>query len=342
MKHTIRPGLVFLAVIALTVSVISGSFAQSNLWNTTYQFYPSQGYVKFNPMYYLMTDVSDKNLALSLTLKLGFPINYTPRLAYALSPAIRVNPTEFMPTVYYITNVPADAWFDQKLIFSTEWKWPPSYKPVAGDYMPLWRLKIVTWNDPSLAVPLSSEASIKVLEGTDPDQVTITDPGVVAGASILINTNKLKIPQAYVSTKAGYPLVRLPAKGIFAEGQVYKMLQLDYSVVAAANTNKGTYAPLLAKFYMLKLMYQPTASQIIYSFWPQPPVRQLYVAQDAPSSFGPDNMNFDYSPLMNDWTAKRSGPFPSLYTSENAILAAVPPFMRNATSYISYQPIIGQ
>ena len=235
-----------------------------------------------------------------------------------------------MPSLYYVTNNP------QNLVFSAEW--PSTYLPVAGNYMPLWILYTVTWNDESTPVPLKSVLDITTAQTAG--SVTVTKQAVVVGASIIINSSGTAIKQASVSKKGTIPLVRLPIRAVYINNLVYKILQLDFSNTYAVTVNKGTYAPLLAKFFLPSIIGQPLVTQKIYSFWPLPPVKQLYVASEVPTPFGPNNTNALYSPLMNEWEAKipNSGLL-TIYTNAAAVEALLG---LKQTTYIGYQPVIGQ
>lgn len=330
MKLSKRAGLAAFAVILIALAF--GPAHGQMIWRSTYQFYPSQGYYDGDYVYYLMTDVSDSGYALT------FGANYTPKLANALSPLLRDGSGEFMPSVYFVFNN------DQRLVFSTEWHTvPPPYPPFLGDYMPLWRLQEVVWDPTETPVELTSVADIEFWEtqiapSGDPS-IVVTDVGVVVGASIVINSRGEKIRQAFVSRKNGYPLVRLPLRQVFIDDDVYKILQLDFSNSYAAYLNKGNFVPLLAKFYKLRLWSQPTITQDIYSFWPRPPVRQLFVASERPTPFGPTNQNEDYSPMMNEMVFRLVGaaPFP-LYTDADAIIATGWPITK--TTYLAFQPVV--
>lgn len=319
MKTSAQAGFVFLALVLIAITM-SPACSAPQLWGVTYQFYPPQGYYGGNVVYYLMTDVSDQTYAAT------FNVNYTPKLAYALSSAIRPN-GEFMPHLYHVTN------FDQNPVFSAEW--PAPYPSNAGDYMPLWILTEVTWSDTEGAVELTSEAAIEAAEIAG--DVTVTPLNVVVGASIVINSSGQKPAQAYVSRRNGLTLVRLPIRQIYVGGAVWKILQLDFSNTYAARTNKGIYAPMLSKFAMLAAVGQPEASQNIYSFWPAPPVRQLYIGSQVPSPFGPLNANVNYSPLMREWKVISPAGQP-VYTS----VAAIAALTKTPTFYIAFQPVMGQ
>jgi len=130
-------------------------------------------------------------------------------------------------------------------------------------------------------------------------QVTITEPGVVIGATILINSLGANIAQAFVVTIAGHKLVRMPIRPIYVGGQVWKMIQTDFSNPYGAFVNRGTYSPWLNRFLLLRQIPPfALASQIIYSFWPRPPIQQFYLATQRPNPIGPSNANLSYSMVL--------------------------------------------
>ena len=339
------------ALLAVALLLCVGP-ATAQLWGNVYQFYPSPGYYNNATDYYLMTDSSSATYATTFRTLLGFPVNFTPLLANCLAPALRIfnddpaNPMktmEFMPSLYYVTNAPTTLTTPQYLVFSAEWPVPnpsgspfPRYAPKI--YMPVWRLQLVTWNNPATATTLRSEAAI--LAAQVANQVTITDANVAIGATILINSQSAKIPQAVVLNYAGQKLVRLPIRGIYVGGQIWKMIQTDFSNPYAVVVNRGAYAPWLNRFNELRQI-QPAglASQIIYSFWPQPPIYQLYLATQRENPIGPSNANANYSPLMNEWQARALGVSP-IYTDATAV-----PFLalqKMPTNYLAFQPVVGQ
>lgn len=437
MRTHFRSGLATAATIA--VLLILACSAQGQLWNNNYQFYPSIGYYNGGTVYYLMTDVSNQAYAQTFKIKLGVNINYSPILANALAPALRVfndDPNqpnkvmEFMPSVYYVTNAPMGVATAQHLVFSAQWPVPtqvagfitalnstngtitiggqgcapqqtkmvtftfdpstvftkngavvgpgalcpcdfaialvirnaqgipvairvdaftnpPALRPLfevtpPGTYMPLWRLKLVTWNNPANATVLKSEAAILAAVGAGANQLAVVDAGVVVGASILINSNGQKIPQGFAGYSGGQILVRLPTRQIYANGGVWKIIQLDYSDVGQATLFKGNYAPWLKRFNEMKIIAPALTPlfQPIYSFWQYPRPTQLWVVSQVPAPFGPNNANAAYTPLMNDWNVRNTGV--TVYTSAAQITNPAPGVPRNATNYLAYEPVVGQ
>ncbi len=210
-----------------------------------------------------------------------------------------------------------------------------------GTYMPLWRLKLVTWNNPANAVVLKSEAAILNSIGAGVNQLQVVDAATVVGASIVINSFGQRIPQAFVGSYAGGVLVRLPVKAVYANNAVWKIVQLDFSDIGRATTTRGNYAPWLKRLNEARFATPviPPAFQPIYTFWPAPVLSQLWVVSQVPSPFGPGNTNGLYSPVMNDWIVRTSGP--TIYKSAAQILAAMG-LIKNPTNYLAFEPVVGQ
>lgn len=321
MKLAARVELIL--VVLVLSAYAAGVVCADEIWDSRYNFIPLQGCCNGKTVSYLITDASDQAYAGA------FGVNYTPLLGQALSPT--VNGASFMPGVYYVANHP------QSLVFSAEW--PASHPAKPGDYMPFWILHEVTWINEKNAVDLTSLSDIIAAYGAG--KVRLKKLDVVIGASIIINSKGNAIKQAYVWKKPDYKLVRLPVKALFINGQIYQMLQLDFSNKSNAGLYGGTYAPLLSRLFPLKLQGEQGPWQNIYCFWPWPPAGQLFVSREIPMPFGPGNSNPRYSPLMNEWRVRAGGPSPLyVYNSYAAIQAAMLP--RWGTAYLSYQPIVGQ
>lgn len=436
MQVSRKPYLATIAAVALLLLSLGAAHCQ--LWGNTYQFYPAPGHYNGKTVWYLMTDASNQAFAQTLKLKTGFNVNYTPILANALAPALRVfnddpmHPNkvmEFMPSIYHVTNAPVGLLSAQKLIFSAEWPVPSQVSgvitaidsvngtitlngpgcglvrlkmatftfdphtiftkdgvvvppgaicpcvyavaliarnaqgiPVAlrldvttaptpvqpplqvtppGAYTPLWRLKLVTWNVPANAVVLKSEADVLNRIGLGANQLQVVDAATVVGASILVNSLGQKIPQATALNYGGSILVRLPVRAVYANGTVWKIVQLDFSDVGQATTFKGNYAPWLKRFSQAKVMVPPVPPifQPIYTFWNPTNLAQLWVVSQVPAPFGPANTNALYSPVMNDWVVRSTGP--TVYKSAAQILAAVG-ITKYSTGYVVFEPVVGK
>jgi hypothetical protein len=241
-------------------------------------------------------------------------------------------------------------------VFSAQWPVPPPTPVPApppappmplpqysfNSYMPLWRLKLVTWNVPANAVVLKSQLDITSREGVGATQVTITDASVAVGASIVINSLGAKIPQASVVRTAGLTLVRLPIMSMFVGGTMYRGVMLDSANTTMAFTRKCNFAPWLSRFSLARWIVPSIlpAYQTLYSFWPYPPPTQLLVASQIPTPWGPANTNANYSPVMDEWSVNLSAVAPPLPLYKSAAaLAAIP---KSPTNHVAYMPIIGQ
>lgn len=286
-----------LVLTAVLIALLVGTAQSGQIVGSTYQFNASQGYNGGKTVYYLMTDVSDPGYAAT------FGVNYTPLLANAYSNA-------YLPTAYYVTNKP------QGLIFSADWP--------GSNYAPIWALRLVTWRSGS-SVVLKSAADVLTNHN-----VSVSSPGIVIGASIVINSSGTKIPQARVYASGVNRFVILPLGGVYANGNTYYNLRLDFSQSFEANAYRGTYAPALSRFNALRIQNRPPCWQKLYSIFTVPKVGQLPVAVAAPGDMG-------YSPLMNEWTVY-SKTTNVIYKDAASLTAA---YKTAVTNYMSFQPIVG-
>jgi hypothetical protein len=284
-----------------------------------YQFTARQGYCNGNACYYIVTDVTNSELARTLF------VNYTPLLTNALYNA-------YLPQVYQVTN------YAQNWVFSAE----SSPTTLRTDYMPVWILYTVTWYSGKTPTLLKSVAQINAARAAGKLTVarTVNLPSrtsTVVGASIVVNSAGVCIRQGSYVKQGETAIVTLPVFALFVGGSSYRMLMLDFANRAEAQAYGGNYAPNMAQFNAQRMRGLPYAWQNVYSIWSVP---QLPVGREVPSPFGWLNANPYYSPLMNEYTVKQKTYPPPLYTDYAAIWADR--LKTSATTYFNYQPVLGQ
>ena len=105
-----------------------------------------RGFADGNEVFYITTEVSDKNLANYLSNLTNSRVAYTPALKYA--------PAQSLANIYEFTN-------------GIKGSGPEGFQPNVADsqpgdnnYSPLWKVNLVTWNNGITPRELTSEADI--------------------------------------------------------------------------------------------------------------------------------------------------------------------------------------
>lgn len=130
---------------------------------------PIKGYADGREIRFIHTEVSDANIAQTLTTMAGSPVLVVPSLAQA--------PEEMLANVYVFTN-------------GVQGGGPLGFQPDVFDnppgtngYSPLRAIILVTWNDERAARELKSAAEVKEAEAQD--ELTLERPGVVVNMPFL-------------------------------------------------------------------------------------------------------------------------------------------------------------
>jgi hypothetical protein len=303
-----------LAAVLVAILTMFAASSGSALGGAYYQFTAQPGYCSGGTCYYLLTDVSNQDMAQTLN------VNYTPLLANAVYNA-------YIPQAYQVTN------YAQNLVFSAEW----STGAARNTYMPLWNLYTVTWLTGTPAL-LKSVADVNARRAAG--RIRVSRTSIVLGASIVVNSSGICIRQGCKVQQGGSVLVRLPVFGVYVDGTAYRMLMLDFANRAEAQAFGGNYAANMVQFNPLRIRGVAASWQNVYSLWNRPSPGQLGVGRQVPSPFGWENANANYSPLMNEYNVRTLVYPPPLYTSYAAILGDSLP--TSATAYFNFQPIVGQ
>ena len=105
-----------------------------------------RGFADGNEVFYITTEVSDKNLANYLSNLTNSRVVYTPALKYA--------PAQSLANIYEFTN-------------GIKGSGPEGFQPNIADsqpgdnnYSPLWKVNLVTWNNGTMPRELTSEVDI--------------------------------------------------------------------------------------------------------------------------------------------------------------------------------------
>ena len=122
-----------------------------------------RGFADGNEVFYITTEVSDKNLANYLSNLTNSRVVYTPALKYA--------PAESLANIYEFTN-------------GIKGSGPEGFQPNVADsqpgdnnYSPLWKVNLVTWNNGIMPRELSSEADI--LTALEKKELTIKSTDII-------------------------------------------------------------------------------------------------------------------------------------------------------------------
>ena len=154
--------------ILLLASIVPLNNAEAKMQNLTNTNIPLQipltmGYADGNPVYYISTEASAKEVADHLTELSGFRVAFTPSL--------QNTPKDSLANIYAFTNgiEGSGAFGFQPQVADSQ--------PTDPEYSPLWLVHAVTWNDNSNPRELKSEESI--LEAKNKGEITVEDTGVI-------------------------------------------------------------------------------------------------------------------------------------------------------------------
>jgi hypothetical protein len=150
-------------------SQVINSYAQSEkIQNLTETNIPKvlplvRGFAEGNEVFYITTEVSDKNLANYLSNLTNSRVAYTPALKYA--------PAQSLANIYEFTN-------------GIEGSGPEGFQPNVADsqpgdnnYSPLWKVNLVTWSNGITPRELTSEADI--LNALEKKELTIKPTDII-------------------------------------------------------------------------------------------------------------------------------------------------------------------
>jgi hypothetical protein len=137
-----------------------------------------EGFVNGNPVFYINTDISDQKLASQLTSTTGFRVNYAPLLAQA--------PNDGVAEFYVFMN-------------GIKGTGTLGFQPTVGNaqpgdvnYSPLWKIKIVEWNNGVTPIQLKSEKEI--MDAKAKGDLTVTPTNIVANCPFVRwNGGEMKI-----------------------------------------------------------------------------------------------------------------------------------------------------
>jgi len=122
-----------------------------------------RGFADGNEVFYITTEVSDKNLANYLSNLTNSRVAYTPALKYA--------PAQSLANIYEFTN-------------GIKGSGPEGFQPNVADsqpgdndYSPLWKVNLVTWNNGITPRELTSEADI--LNALEKKELTIKPTDII-------------------------------------------------------------------------------------------------------------------------------------------------------------------
>jgi len=129
----------------------------------------TMGYADGNPVYYISTEASVKEVAEHLTELSGFRVTY--------APALQNTPKESLANIYAFTNgiEGSGAFGFQPQVADSQ--------PSDSDYSPLWSVNSVTWNEDAAPRELKSEEEI--MDAMDMGQLSIEETGVIVNCPFI-------------------------------------------------------------------------------------------------------------------------------------------------------------
>ena len=160
---------IFLVLSAVSISNAEAKMQSLSETNLPLTIPLTMGYADGNPVYYISTEASVKEVAEHLTELSGFRVTY--------APALQNTPKESLANIYAFTNgiEGSGAFGFQPQVADSQ--------PSDSDYSPLWSVNSVTWNEDSIPRELKSEEEI--MDAMNKGQLTIEETDVIVNCPFI-------------------------------------------------------------------------------------------------------------------------------------------------------------